>query len=101
MTSGVVLFDHNDNGSQETGDLGLASWTVFLDQNKNGRLDPGERFTTTSATGSYTFTGLDPGPFVVQEVTPVGWIDVRPGSVGYTVSLASGQTITEKNFSNL
>ncbi len=39
--SGQVFNDLNGNGN-DNGEPGLAYWTVFLDSNKNGKLDPGE-----------------------------------------------------------
>jgi len=40
---------------------GLEGWTIFLDDDLDGVLDPGETSTTTAADGSYALTSLEPG----------------------------------------
>jgi hypothetical protein len=57
---------------------GLAGWTVYLDQNRNGVRDPGEPFTITAANGNYTFTGLVPGLYTVAEEVQPGWVQSLP-----------------------
>jgi len=48
---GMMWDDRNGNGVQDSGELGLAGWTIYLDQNLNGQLDVGETSTTTDASG--------------------------------------------------
>ncbi len=56
----------------------LAGWTVFLDQNHDGKLDPGDPTATTNPQGDYAFTGLAPGNYTVAEVPPQGWQQASP-----------------------
>ena len=42
----------------DDGEPGLEGWTVYLDANGNGQLDPDERSTTTGANGDYTLAEL-------------------------------------------
>jgi hypothetical protein len=54
---------------------GLQGWLVFLDQNQNGRLDPGEAYTTTQGDGSYNFapfTSQQAGTYYVAVAPPTG-----------------------------
>ncbi|KQP49886.1 CARDB domain-containing protein [Pseudorhodoferax sp. Leaf274] len=79
--SGVKYEDTNGNGQRDAGELGVAGWTVFLDDNGNDALDAGERSTLTDAEGRYVFTGLLPGSFRVVEQARTGWIQTAPGTV--------------------
>ncbi len=58
---------------------GLAGWTIYLDANNNGALDNGEKWTTTGADGSYAFTNLPAGVYVVGELLKSGWMQTSPG----------------------
>ncbi len=51
---GVAFVDSNKNGVRDTGERGLAGITVYLDTNNNGALDVGEPSTITSADLFYT-----------------------------------------------
>ena len=70
---GSVWNDADGNGTQDAGEPGLQGATVFLDQNRNGRLDAGEVSTTTDANGEYTFASLPPGPYTVAQAAQAGW----------------------------
>jgi protocatechuate 3,4-dioxygenase beta subunit len=96
--SGQVFNDFNDNGSQETGEPGLSSLTLFLDNNNNGELDPGETSTTTDASGNYSFASLAIGAYRVREVVPAGFaLTVASPPV---LVVGSSSTITGINFGN-
>lgn len=71
--------DLNGNGVQD-GELGLAGWTIYLDQNQNGLLDSGETFAVTDANGDYSFTDLNPGIYTVAEVLQPGWEQTFPAA---------------------
>lgn len=79
--SGINWNDANGNGLQDGGELGLANWTIYLDQNENGQFDTGEISTTTDANGNYTFTGLAPDTYTVAKVLQPGWLQTSPGFV--------------------
>ena len=49
------------------GQTAVSDWTIYLDQNQNGRHDIGERFTTTDANGQYEFTNLPEATYYVRE----------------------------------
>jgi len=85
---GTLFEDVNGNGSGGTGEGPLVNWTVFLDTNRNGRLDTGELQTATDNGGRYKFSGLVPGGYRVQEIIPSGWVGVTPrfGSADVSVS---------------
>jgi hypothetical protein len=53
--AGRVFNDFSDNGQLNSMDTGLAGTTVFLDDNNNGVLDPGEAFVITGPDGNFLF----------------------------------------------
>jgi uncharacterized repeat protein (TIGR01451 family) len=89
--SGRVYQDKNNNGVFEPapagGDVGLPVVTVTL----TGTDDLGAAVikpTTTAADGSYSFTGLRPGTYVVTETEPAGLLNGKTtaGSAGGTAT---------------
>ncbi len=70
---------------------GLQGWTVFLDLNRDATVDSGDPTTTTLADGSFAFTGLEPGTYLVGEVVQSGWQLTYPNAGGSAV----GATVIE------
>ena len=67
--SGTKWHDFNGNGVRDENEPGLADRTVYLDDNKNGRLDEGETFVITDAKGNYQFEDLEvPKTYTVAEI---------------------------------
>ena len=96
--SGQVFNDANGNGSSDSGEQGLQYWTVYLDANDNGHLDPSESFVLTDATGNFSFTGLTPGTYTVAIVPQAGYLQTTPAT-SYTVTIATdGTVVAGKNF---
>jgi RHS repeat-associated protein len=79
---------------------GLHSWTVYLDLNHDGKFDPGEPFTTTDATGHYSFSNVAPGTYTVAEVGQPGWRQTAPASGTFTVAVQAGQTVRGPDIGN-
>ena len=67
--SGFKWEDLDADGLWGGGESPLSGWTIYIDANENGDLDAGEVSTVTAGDGSYTFTGLTPGSYVIGEVT--------------------------------
>ena len=107
--SGSVYVDITDDGNRQVGEPGIAAVSITL----TGSDDLGNvvnRATTTATDGSFTFTGLRPGTYVVTEATqPASYLDgaERAGTAGGTittndqisgVTIASGTTSTDNLF---
>lgn len=75
----------------------LSGWTIFLDNNDDGILDPGEVFTTTDNDGYYLFNKLLPGIYKLSEVLQTGWTQISAPS---GINLSAGQNSTNNNFVN-
>jgi VCBS repeat-containing protein len=78
---GRIWDDLNADGKEGASEPGLAVRTVFLDQNQNGVLDPGEATAVTAADGTYSFNGLAPGAYLVAMAPFSGWQQTAPTNV--------------------
>jgi hypothetical protein len=123
--SGIKFNDLNADGDQDPGEPVLSGWTIraYKDTNGDGDLDPGETTVAASDTtgdgtggttlGAYSLT-LDPGKYVVCEVTQSNWKQTRPaaagnqcgdsvsglGDGGYPITVTSGSTDSDNDFGN-
>ena len=80
---GTKYEDANGNGLQDEGEAGLAGWTIYIDDNLNNVLDPGERSTVTDSQGNYSFVGLETGvTYRLAEVAQPLWSQTGPVSGG-------------------
>jgi subtilase family serine protease len=72
------IWNDADGNHLNNGEAGLAGWTVFLDADLDGELDPDERTSLTNDTGSYRFDDLRPGVVSVAQVLQSGWRQTFP-----------------------
>ena len=80
--AGTVYLDSNNNGVQDSGELGLAGVAVAVTDGVNPPI-----VVTTDANGNYTATGLTPGtPYTVTETQP-GAYTSGPQNVGNVVAV--------------
>ncbi|MEO9123485.1 MAG: SdrD B-like domain-containing protein [Microcoleus sp.] len=107
--SGLKFNDRNKNGVQDApAEPSLAGWTIYLDQNNNGVLDPTELSTVTDINGKYQFTKLPPATYNVRELPQPGWTQIVPAanaaaptlSGAITIPLTSGLDSQNNNFGN-
>ena len=78
--------------------VAAASWTVFLDTNKNGVRDNGEIFAATKSDLTFAFTGLAAGTYTVALQAASGWKVATPTTKIFTITLKSGQAKAGQNF---
>ncbi len=116
---GTKWWDRDGDGVRSEKEPGLANWQIYLDLNRNGRLDVDpqtgaalEPVTTTMAddrrtekdeSGQYWFDDLLPGNYLVAEVPQPGWTATFPlASLGGThfIRLEGGQTTEGVDFGN-
>jgi uncharacterized delta-60 repeat protein len=98
--TGTEYEDGNADGMYGPGDATVAGLGVFIDTNNNGIPDSGEPVATTNLSGTYTFSNLTPGTYVVrQELISSGWYQTEPaGGAARAVVVASGQAVTGQDF---
>ncbi|MCU0978062.1 MAG: hypothetical protein MUF25_02725, partial [Pirellulaceae bacterium] len=109
VKSGIKFEDLDGDGVKDSGEPGLPGWTINLIgtdlQGASVALT-----TTTDIDGSYAFS-LTPGIYTVYETMPGGWSQSFPqagtgivtapnGTLGYQITLASGQQDTDNHFGN-
>lgn len=88
VISGTLFNDLNGNGNKDSTDVGLANRKVWLDADKDGVLDSGEKTATTNAAGNYLFSGLTRGgSFRVRQAVPSGWRPTGPSTNYYDLAL--------------
>ncbi len=92
--SGLVFNDANGNGSLDSGETGLASVTVTL-QDANGN----KTQAITAGDGTYAFTGLYAGTYQVSEVLDRNRVQTtaNPAPIPLTIT----QTVTGVNFGSV
>lgn len=86
----LVWVDLNNNGIRDNGELGISGVTVNLYQDVNGdNLPDGAAIasTTTSSSGSYGFSNLLPGNYIVGAVLPAN----------YTIATTAGTSSNPNN----
>ena len=99
--SGFVLKDINNDNVGDSGIEGVTV-TLYTDPNNDGNPADGVPYgaaATTSTDGSYSFTNLPPGRYVVVETQPSGYLDVTDGdtSVDTAGSPADAANVTTDN----
>jgi Carboxypeptidase regulatory-like domain len=71
----------------------IATWTVFLDSNDNGRLESGETSTQTDAQGKYSFADLPKGNYTVSQVLTLGWSNTFPKVAAQSSNVLTPATV--------
>ncbi|HEV3344302.1 MAG TPA: SdrD B-like domain-containing protein, partial [Pirellulales bacterium] len=94
---GTVFTDVNDDGKFDTGDVGIAGRTVFINKDGTGKPDNNPK-TTTNSVGQFSFSGLTAGAYTVEEVLPTGGTLTTPTQA---VTVTAGQTTTGVLFGEL
>lgn len=86
---GTVFTDINGNGTQDSGEPGVAGRTVFVDVDGSGHPDSTNPSTTTDASGNYTITGVPAGNYKVEEVLPSGIVATTSlQTISFTTNMA-------------
>lgn len=101
--TGLKWNDLDKDGVKDSNEVGVGGFTMYVDVNGNDRLDLGEPAANTDAIGQYTIESTYFGTYGIREVDKSGWVQTFPGSsAGFeqTVTLVSGQTVSNVNFGN-
>jgi hypothetical protein len=79
---GTRFDDANGNHVRDAGELGVGGATIYVDLDRDDIHDDDEPSTVTLADGSYAFTNLTPGAYVVREIVSAGYTQTSPTMVG-------------------
>ncbi len=74
---GTVVNDEDSDPATRS-HPGIGNWTVFLDKDLNGQLDPNEPSVNSAPDGTFVFEHLDPGYYRVCAALPAAWLQVFP-----------------------
>jgi hypothetical protein len=100
--SGTKWEDADGNAVRDTGEPSIQGVVVYLDLDDNGELDTGEPWTSTDENGSYVFTEVAPGSWIVREIAPNGYAQTYPDpdvDSAHRISVASDD-VTDLDFGN-
>ena len=87
---GVVFNDTDLNGTQSAGEAGIGAVRVYLYDSSGTTL---VATLTTTAGGSYSFTNLTAGDYLVVETDLAGYVSTTPNSIAATVSAGGSATV--------
>lgn len=97
--SGVVFFDKNGNGVQDSNESGRPQWRVYLDLNNSGTFETGEPSFVTGGGGAWSLTGLRAGAYTVRAAPPnPDWNVIFPVTSFHSVTVTSGSNQSGVNF---
>jgi hypothetical protein len=88
--SGSKYLDHNNNGTREADEPGLAGW----------KINYGANSAITDANGDYSFCDLGAGTDTLSEVPQAGYTASEPAIGYYVVARTSGTNVTGLDFGN-
>lgn len=95
--TGAVFNDRNGDGAQDSGETALGRWTVQL-YDSTGHFVGSTR---TADDGTFVFSGLAVGSYLVQEVLPTGWTHTAGPADTVSVSANGTTTLQLGAFQNL
>ena len=88
-----MKYEDTVGDSTNAGDSGIQGWKMYVSGTKSDSA-------ISDAAGAFQFSNLKPGSYTVSEAQSVGWVTTQPASGTYSVTLVSGQTLTNQNFGN-
>jgi len=92
---GRVFFDSDGNGRQDVDEPGLSGVSITLEGwDEEGH--PLQRSTLSNEDGSYQFSELPTGTFIIEETDPAGYLSTTPNTI--SVTLSSPQNYSEAHF---
>jgi hypothetical protein len=109
VAAGAALVNENfaDKAIATTGSIsgtvtaGEPGETIYLDANNNSTLDSNEFSTTTSPAGSYSFSNIPAGQYIVRQVLPNGYAQTSPSNdYGLHITVVAGNALTNENFTD-
>src|SRR5262249_50829026 len=98
--SGFVYSDTNADGMFNNGDTAIEGAVVTLTGAEDGGAAPLSINATTDANGAYSFDGLNPGTYALDEQQPDGFLDGQD-SAGTPFGGTAAANIGQDNISDI
>jgi hypothetical protein len=98
---GKIFNDANHNGVQDLNEPGIAGVLVYIDANRDGRRNSGEKYARTNSSGNYRITALTAGKWRVRQTVPSGYAVASPVGGYYEVRLTDGRAVGGRNFGDV
>ncbi|MBC7784850.1 MAG: hypothetical protein H7144_13510 [Burkholderiales bacterium] len=98
---GIAWGDPNANGVIDAGEARADGRTIYIDTNRNNKLDSGERSTVADAQGVYKFTLLTAGTYYITRVFPAGYRLSNSASGYLTITVVPGENVTTANIGSV
>lgn len=95
--TGLLYNDANADGFQESNELGVPGFTVYVDTNLNGQFDANEPSSTTDSVGKFVITPVPPGSTSVSFVQQTNWQQTGPVNVSIVSSPIRNATFLTGN----
>ncbi len=102
--NGTKFYDKNGNGLRDAGEPGLGGWNIQLEQpegNVVAKTTTSPGGLSGSPNGTYSFTKLAPGKYVVREEAKPGWKPVKPDNGIQYVDLDPNTNSEGIDFANM
>jgi uncharacterized protein (DUF2141 family) len=93
--AGVVFDDVEGNGIMEANEVGLANWTVNLEQPAGTVIESA----TTTLDGKFAFMDLAAGEYIVSEVMQMDWNLIAPADNKIAVTITNA-SVSDLAFAN-
>lgn len=91
---GNVFCDTDRDGQQDANDRALAGWAIVIEDQNGNQLT---RF--TDANGEYRFENIPDGEYRLVQMTPPGWLPIRPAGGETTIEVRNSSVRID--FANL
>lgn len=69
---GLKWNDLDGDGQRDATEPGVSGAVIYIDSNRDGRFNLGEKAAITNAVGNYEITDVLPGEYIVRELVPTG-----------------------------
>ncbi len=94
--TGNVYQDTNDNAARDAGEPPLYGVAIYLDLDHNGSYSQGvDVYVLTDPAGNYSFTGLAPGTYFLNEVIFAGYRRTNGATTDVAVPVGVAATATQ------
>ena len=86
--AGTIFYDTDFSGTLNAGEPGLAGFTMYVDNNRDGAYEPGiDSQFAADGNGHYSIAGFPPGKYYVGETIPAGWGRSTPTTLPVAVTV--------------